>query len=216
MGTRVSVAAAAVLLPVFGLVPAHAGAASIPRVQRLAQVMTPHGVRARPDGHARVIEVVQPLRPITRERTILPVLAHRRGKQGVMWLKVLLRAGRTATPAGSSGSAPSARRPGGRSSSTSRSAASTSSAADGSADSFRAVVGKPSTPTPRPLLRRGVVQPHSGRARRAVRARTERALERLPGVRRRPRPDRAPRDLSHRRHPAMPSRTAAFVSTAPR
>ncbi len=149
MGRRVSVAAAAVLLPVFGLVPPHAGAASIPRVQRLAQVMTPHGVRARPDGHARVIEVVQPLRPITRERTILPVLAHRRGKQGVMWLKVLLP-GRPNSHTGwikrigTVGATTkwaivihlSQRRVdvfrGGR-----------------LAESFRAVVGKPSTPTPR-------------------------------------------------------------------
>jgi lipoprotein-anchoring transpeptidase ErfK/SrfK len=70
--------------------PGPAGAATGPHVQRLAQVMTPHGVRARPDGHARVIEIVQPLRPLTHERTILPVLAHHRGKQGVAWLKVLL------------------------------------------------------------------------------------------------------------------------------
>jgi lipoprotein-anchoring transpeptidase ErfK/SrfK len=58
--------------------------------QKLAQVMTPHGVRVRPDAHARVLEIVQPRRPLTNERTILPVLAHKRGKQGVMWLKVLL------------------------------------------------------------------------------------------------------------------------------
>lgn len=90
MGRRVSLAAVAALVAVLCVVPAPAGAVSVPHVQRLAQVMTPHGVRARPDGHASVLEVVQPTRPITNERTILPVLAHRRGKQGVMWLKVLL------------------------------------------------------------------------------------------------------------------------------
>ena len=83
-------AAAAVLLPTLVPASATAGAVTVARVQRLAQVMTAHGVRARPDGHARVVEVVQPRRPITNERTILPVLARRRGKQGVMWLKVLL------------------------------------------------------------------------------------------------------------------------------
>jgi lipoprotein-anchoring transpeptidase ErfK/SrfK len=90
MGRRISLAAVAGLLALLYLAPPPAGAASVARVQRLAQVMTPHGVRARPDGHAPVLEVVQPRRPLTNERTILPVLARRRGKQGVMWLKVLL------------------------------------------------------------------------------------------------------------------------------
>jgi lipoprotein-anchoring transpeptidase ErfK/SrfK len=90
MGRGGFLAVPAALLAMLWLSPAPAGAASIPRVQRLAQVMTAHGVRARPDGHAPVLEVVLPRRPLTHERTILPVLAHQRGKQGVMWLKVLL------------------------------------------------------------------------------------------------------------------------------
>lgn len=88
--SRRSFSAAVALLAALCLVPAQAGAVSVPHLQKLAQVMTPHGVRARPDGHAPVVEVVQPRRPLTNERTILPVLAHQRGKQGVMWLKVLL------------------------------------------------------------------------------------------------------------------------------
>lgn len=78
------------LLAALCVMPAPSEAGATARVQRLAQVMTPHGVRARPDGHARVLQVVEPRRPLTNERTILPVLAHQRGKQGVMWLKVLL------------------------------------------------------------------------------------------------------------------------------
>jgi lipoprotein-anchoring transpeptidase ErfK/SrfK len=89
MPRRHSLAAIAALAGLC-LAPTPAGAASVAHAQRLAQVMTPHGVRARPDGHAPVVEVVQPRRPITNERTILPVLARERGKQGVMWLKVLL------------------------------------------------------------------------------------------------------------------------------
>jgi lipoprotein-anchoring transpeptidase ErfK/SrfK len=89
MGRGFVLAAVAALLAVVCVGQAPAGTASIPRVQRLAQVMIAQGVRARPDGHARVIEVVQPRRPLTNERTILPVLARKRGKQGVMWLKVL-------------------------------------------------------------------------------------------------------------------------------
>jgi len=90
MPRRLPLAAVMALLAMICLVPTPAGAVSVAHVQRLAQVMTPHRVRARPDGHAPVIEVVQPRRPITNERTILPVLAQQRGKQGVLWLKVLL------------------------------------------------------------------------------------------------------------------------------
>jgi lipoprotein-anchoring transpeptidase ErfK/SrfK len=90
MSLRNSLAPVAALVAMLCLVQVPAGAGSVARVQRLAQVMTPHGVRARPDGHAPVLEVVQPRRPITHERTILPVLRRKRGKQGVMWLKVLL------------------------------------------------------------------------------------------------------------------------------
>ena len=90
MGRGVLPAATAAALALLCVGPATAGTGAVVRVQRLTQVMTPHGVRARPDGHARVVEVVQPRRPITNERTILPVLARHRGKQGVMWLKVLL------------------------------------------------------------------------------------------------------------------------------
>lgn len=90
MRKRLSLSTVAGLVAVLSLAPAPAGAGPVTRVQRLTQVMTPHGVRARPDGHARVLETVQPRRPITNEPTILPVLARRRGKQGVVWLKVLL------------------------------------------------------------------------------------------------------------------------------
>lgn len=90
MGRGVSLAAAVAALALLCVGPAPAGTGSVGRVQRLTQLMTPHGVRARPDGHAPVLEVVQPRRPITNERTILPVLGRRRGRQGVMWLKVLL------------------------------------------------------------------------------------------------------------------------------
>jgi lipoprotein-anchoring transpeptidase ErfK/SrfK len=84
-------AALVAALPLVGAATAStARAHGIPRVQRLTQVMTPHAVHTRPDGHSPATEVVQPRRPLTNERTILPVLARRRGKQGVWWLEVLL------------------------------------------------------------------------------------------------------------------------------
>ena len=136
------------LLAVLFLAPS-AGATSSAGVQRLTQVMTPHGVRARPDGHARVLEVVQPRRPITNERTILPVLAHARGKQGVMWLKVLLP-GRPNSHTGW------IKKPGTVGAITHWSIVIHLSRrrvdvfrSGRLVESFRAVVGKPSTPTPR-------------------------------------------------------------------
>jgi lipoprotein-anchoring transpeptidase ErfK/SrfK len=148
MGRRVSLTAVGALLAVLSLGPAPAGAVAIAPKQRLAQVMTPHGVRARPDGHAPVIEVVQPRRPITNERTILPVLAHHRGRQGVMWLKVLLP-GRPNSHTGWIKKL-------GTVGATTRWAIVvrlTQRRVDvfrngRPAESFRAVVGKPSTPTP--------------------------------------------------------------------
>ena len=150
MGRRVSVAAAAVLLPVFGLVPPHAGAASIPRVQRLAQVMTPHGVRARPDGHARVIELVQPLAADHETNARSCQCSHTaRGKQGVMWLKVLLP-GRPNSHTGwikRIGTVGATHQVGDRHPplAAPRRCLPRRTAGRG----FRAVVGKPSTPTPR-------------------------------------------------------------------
>ena len=93
MRTHHLLALGAIVLVLPSVTAATAGttrAPQVPRVQRLTQVMTPHGVHARPDGHSPVVETVQPRRPLTNERTILPVLARRRGKQGVWWLKVLL------------------------------------------------------------------------------------------------------------------------------
>src|SRR5581483_10523854 len=93
MRTHLPLVLAALLLALTSTAAATARTARAPqvaRVQRLAQVMTPHGVHSRPDGHSPVTELVQPRRPLTNERTILPVLARRRGRQGVWWLKVLL------------------------------------------------------------------------------------------------------------------------------
>jgi lipoprotein-anchoring transpeptidase ErfK/SrfK len=147
MPTRLPLAVVAAALAVLMLAPGPAGA-SVARVQRLTQVMTPHGVRARPDGHAPVLEVVQPRRPLTNERTILPVLAHERGKQGVMWLKVLL-------PGRPNGHTGWIRKPGTLAAVThwalviSLSHRRVDVFRDGRrAESFHAVVGKPSTPTP--------------------------------------------------------------------
>ena len=43
-----------------------------------------------PHGNAPVVEVVAQRRPITGERTALPVVGRRRDRRGVEWLKVML------------------------------------------------------------------------------------------------------------------------------
>ena len=49
-----------------------------------------HDARSRPTLRAARIAVVSARRPITGERTILPVLAHHRGADGSRWLRVRL------------------------------------------------------------------------------------------------------------------------------
>jgi lipoprotein-anchoring transpeptidase ErfK/SrfK len=95
-----------------------------------------------------VLEVVQPQTPLTSERTILPVLAHQRGKQGVMWLKVLL-------PGRPNGHTGWIRQPGTVGATTHWAIVIHLSQrkvdvldSGRLAESFHAVVGKPSTPTP--------------------------------------------------------------------
>ncbi len=120
--------------------PAHA--------QRLALLMSGHLVHQKPSARSPVLTTVSPTRPITDERTALPVLATRLDQQGVPWLEVLL----PGRPNGSSGWIAEQ---GTRTSSTSWSLRvdlglrRISAFWQGKlARSFEAVVGKPSTPTP--------------------------------------------------------------------
>ncbi len=90
MRARILITLAAVVAV---LVPAGAASARDVRVaasQRLAVVLVPHAARTRPDGHAPVIQVVEPRTPLTGEQTRLPVLGRARGPQGVAWLRVRL------------------------------------------------------------------------------------------------------------------------------
>jgi len=65
--------------------------AAVSRTATLALLLRPAQVYDRPDVHAvRSHRVVSALRPYTRTRTVLPVLARRRGPNGARWLYVLL------------------------------------------------------------------------------------------------------------------------------
>jgi lipoprotein-anchoring transpeptidase ErfK/SrfK len=81
-----AVAAAAALVSV-GSAPA---AIHVPANQRLAVITVAHQAYAAPNLDARVVQLVPSTTPITHEQTVLPVLAHHRGRQGVTWLLVRL------------------------------------------------------------------------------------------------------------------------------
>jgi lipoprotein-anchoring transpeptidase ErfK/SrfK len=58
--------------------------------QALAALLVSHQAFTRPDPHAKQLRRVQPKRPLTGERTVLPILATRKGTDGLEWLKVRL------------------------------------------------------------------------------------------------------------------------------
>jgi lipoprotein-anchoring transpeptidase ErfK/SrfK len=58
--------------------------------QEVAHLFSMHTARSAPDPHARALESVRALRPLTGERTALPVLGHKTAANGSRWLRVLL------------------------------------------------------------------------------------------------------------------------------
>jgi lipoprotein-anchoring transpeptidase ErfK/SrfK len=62
----------------------------VPAKQELAILLKAHVARIAPNGHSRVLELVAARRPITEERTTLPVVGHKAGPGGSGWLQVLL------------------------------------------------------------------------------------------------------------------------------
>jgi hypothetical protein len=64
-----------------------------------AVLLVGHRVHRRPDAASPQLVAVPARRPITGERTTLPVIGHARGSDGIKWLKVML----PGRPNGSSG-----------------------------------------------------------------------------------------------------------------
>jgi lipoprotein-anchoring transpeptidase ErfK/SrfK len=58
--------------------------------QEVALLLSAHTARSAPNTHARALEIVRALRPLTAERTALPVLARKTSPNGRPWLRVLL------------------------------------------------------------------------------------------------------------------------------
>ena len=81
----------ACLLALLALPLASASGRSRPNgAQPLAVLLSGHLVHAGPSRNAPVLTTVSPTRPITGERTALPVLARRVDRRGVAWLDVML------------------------------------------------------------------------------------------------------------------------------
>jgi len=158
--------------------PAPAAAASVPASQPLVVLLQDHIARTGPSVHARRIETVPARRPLTRVRTVLPVLGHATSKDGRSWTRVRL----PGRPNAHTGWLPTAQ--------TRRSATSWRIALKLSTRRvtvyqhgtvvrrFSAVVGTPSTPTPRGrfFIEEGLALsgvPHGGPFALATSARSE-------------------------------------------
>jgi lipoprotein-anchoring transpeptidase ErfK/SrfK len=129
--------------------PAAVAAASPPAGHPLVLITSDHAARTAPSAQARRIETVDSRRPLTGTRTVLPVLGEATGSNGASWLRVRL----PGRPNGHAGWISAHR--------TKRTVTPWQIAVDLSERRltvyrggrarrhFRAVVGKPSTPTPR-------------------------------------------------------------------
>jgi hypothetical protein len=73
-------------------VPAQAAhsSRSVRAEQPLAQLLSSHLVHRRPSANSRVIEALSSSRPITGERTTLPVISRATTQGGIAWLRVML------------------------------------------------------------------------------------------------------------------------------
>lgn len=148
---RVRLALPLVLLTLTWTGTASAGsgaAAAVKPSQKVVTLLRPHETFSKPAEAAAPLELVQALRPLTRERTVLPLLGEKTGAQGVRWLHVLL-------PGRPNGHTGWIKRPATRISATRwRIVVHTSTRRvivyerGHAVRSIRAVVGKPSTPTP--------------------------------------------------------------------
>jgi lipoprotein-anchoring transpeptidase ErfK/SrfK len=82
--------AGALLLASLAARPASAGALTIPVAQELAVFVHGQTAMSKPDNGSAGRVWVNRRRPITEGRTVLPVIDHRTGANGVRWLKVRL------------------------------------------------------------------------------------------------------------------------------
>jgi lipoprotein-anchoring transpeptidase ErfK/SrfK len=67
-----------------------AGRGMVKPTQELVRLLGPHVARSAPNDRSAALEVVPAQRPLTGERTTLPVIGHATGTEGAAWLHVAL------------------------------------------------------------------------------------------------------------------------------
>ena len=70
--------------------PSGSARAEVQHTQELVILLGAHAAMSAPDEGSASLELVPARRPITEDRTVLPVLGHRSGADGAEWLHVLL------------------------------------------------------------------------------------------------------------------------------
>jgi lipoprotein-anchoring transpeptidase ErfK/SrfK len=88
--TAVLLATSGAAEPAAASLDAGAERQAAPRTQELAVLTKGQTAMARPDNRSARLRWVERKRPITRGRTVLPVIGHRTGANGVRWLRVRL------------------------------------------------------------------------------------------------------------------------------
>lgn len=83
-------ALALVLIASLVAAPASNAGRAVVKTRELALLLRPQEARSAPNGHSALVQLVSKRRPLTNEQTALPVLGHKTGAHGVHWLKVLL------------------------------------------------------------------------------------------------------------------------------
>ena len=122
--------------------------ARVKATQQLAVLESPHGAHQEPEASSPQTEVVPSRRPITGERTTLPVTGSLTGADGVRWLQVMLP-GRPNSSTGWIAQQGTRKLMTGWHIVVDLAARRVSAYSNGHLlRSFQAVVGKPSTPTP--------------------------------------------------------------------
>jgi hypothetical protein len=90
VSTAITAGACLLLGPSAGLAAQANAAAQHPAWQAEVGLLRTHAVRDRSRGAGRLVGSVGPYRPITGERTVLPVLARVKDRRGRVWLRVRL------------------------------------------------------------------------------------------------------------------------------
>jgi lipoprotein-anchoring transpeptidase ErfK/SrfK len=80
----------AVLTSPANATPAAGSMAAVQHTQELVVLLSPHAAMSAPEQGSQRLEMVNARRPITEDRTVLPVIAHRSSADGTEWLNVRL------------------------------------------------------------------------------------------------------------------------------